>query len=489
MDISNRTLIRGDNLEAMRKFPDASIDLIATDPPFNSKRNYFVPFKDEKGKQPDVLIKAFADTWSWGTEAEMAYHELLVNINGQIGDTIEGLRKFLNQTPMMAYLVMMAIRIVEMHRLLKNTGSLYLHCDPTANHYLKIILDAVFGVKNFRNEIIWCYTQGGRGKKDFPRKHDVILRYTKSTTYFFDTDSIRVGYELVSEKSSDSFTKVDENGRLYKEVFGSDRKKKYRYYKEDGKVPYDWWTDIPKITGNSAKSEHTERTGYPTQKPIELYKRIIAASSTVGDVVLDPFAGCGTTAIAAEQLNREWIGIDLTYLAIGAVRLQIEKFCPQIRNKITIIGTPEDANQAIELARENKNGFEAWCIAHVLKFQSNATKGADGGIDGRMKFPVGRIKGKPAFGKAVAQVKGGHFTLGDVRDFRTAMNNEEADLGIFVATKPATKKMETEIARAGVYQHPYNSERYPRLQHFQIQDYFHEKMPNLPSREKIVLAK
>ena len=483
----NRTLIRGDNLEAMREFPDACIDLIATDPPFNSKRNYFVPFKDEKGKSPDILIKAFADTWPWGTEAEMAYHELLVNINGQIGDTIEGLRKFLNETPMMAYLVMMAVRIVEMHRLLKDTGSLYLHCDPTASHYLKIILDAIFGVKNFRNEIIWCYTQGGRGQKDFPRKHDVIFRYTKSTTYLFDAEAIRVGYQLVSENSSDSFTKTDEDGRLYKEVFGSDRKRKYRYYKEDGKVPYDWWTDIPKKTGNSAKSKDTELTGYPTQKPIKLYKRIIAASSTVGDIVLDPFAGCGTTAIAAEQLDRQWIGIDLTYLAIGAVKLQIEKLCPHIRDEIIVIGTPEDANQALDLARTDHAGFEAWCVSHVLQFQSNAKKVADGGIDGRMKFPVGRVNGKQAYGKAVAQVKGGTATIGHIRDFRTAMRNDEADLGVFVATAPPTRGMKQEIARAGFYEYPFNQERFPSLQHFQIQDYFRGDLPKLPPRETVVL--
>ena len=487
MNVSNRTLIRSDNLQAMRAFPDACIDLIATDPPFNSKRDYFVPYKDEKGETPDVLVKAFTDTWAWGEAAELTYQELIVDVGGPIGDTIEGLRKFLNETPMMAYLVMMAIRIVEMHRILNDTGSLYLHCDPYASHYLKIILDAVFGVKNFRNEIIWCYTQGGRGKKDFPRKHDVILRYTKSTNYFFDDEAIRVDYELVSEKSSDSFTKIDENGRFFKEVFGADRKRKYRYYKDAGKVPYDWWTDVPQITGNSAKSEDTERTGYPTQKPIKLYKRIISASSNPEDFVLDPFAGCGTTVIAAEQLGRQWVGIDVTYLAIGAVRLQIEKLCPQIRDDIKIIGTPEDANQALELAKTDAIGFEAWCVSHVLKFQSNVKKVADGGIDGRMKFPVGPVKGKQAFGTAVAQIKGGSYTLGSVRDFRTAMQNENADLGIFVATTPPTRGMKTEIARAGVYEYPVNQERFPSLQHYQIQDYFRGELPKLPPRESVVL--
>ena len=477
MDISNRTLIRDDNLEAMREFPDASIDLIATDPPFNSKRDYFVPFKDKKGNQPDVLVKAFEDTWSWGSEAAAAYHELLVDIDGEIGDTIEGLRKFLNETPMMAYLVMMTTRLVEMRRILKDTGSLYLHCDPTASHYLKIILDAVFGVKNFRNEIIWHYRRWTAASKRFQKMHDILLYYTKTDNYTF-TKPLQA---YADEKYIENTVRGVVDGKL---IRLKDEEGNYitREEQKGGVLMHDVWHDINFIPPGA-----NERTSYPTQKPIALYERIIGASSNTGDIVLDPFAGCGTTAIAAEQLGRQWIGIDLTYLAIGAVKIQIEKFCPQIRDEITIVGTPEDANQALELANGDKDGFQDWCIAHVLKIQSNPKKGADGGIDGRMKFPVGSIKGKQAFGKAVAQVKGGKFTLSDVRDFRTAMNNENADIGVFVATKPPTKSMKTEIARAGVYELPYNNEPYPRLQHFQIQDYFDEKMPKLPPREKIVL--
>ena len=177
----------------------------------------------------------------------------------------------------------------------------------------------------------------------------------------------------------------------------------------------------------------------------------------------------------------------MTYLAIGAVKLQIEKFCPQIRNEITIIGTPEDAKQALDLAQADPDGFEAWCIVHVLKFQANTKK--NGGIDGRMKFPIGKVKGRQAFGKAVAQVKGGKYKLGDFRDFRTAMNNEEADLGIFVATREPTKGMKTEMARAGSYMHEPEYKEYPKLQHFMIQDYFEDRIPKLPPREKLVLNK
>ena len=477
MNIRNRTLIRGDNLESMRSFPDASIDLIATDPPFNSKRDYFVPYTDEKGNQPNVLMKAFEDTWSWGTEAELVYQELLVDVGGQVGETIEGLRKFLNETPMMAYLVMMAIRIVEMHRLLKNTGALYLHCDTYASHYLKIVLDAIFGVKNFRNEIIWHYRRWTAASKRFQKMHDILLYYTKTNNYTF-TKPLQA---YADEKYIENTVRGVVDGKL---VRLKDDEGNYiaRDKQKEGVLMHDVWHDINFIPPGA-----NERTSYPTQKPIELYKRIIEASSHTGNVVLDPFAGCGTTAIAAEQLERQWIGIDLTYLAIGAVKLQIEKFCPQIRDEIIVIGTPEDSNQALELARADHNGFEAWSISHVLKFKSNAKKGSDGGIDGRMKFPVGRIKGKQTFGNAVAQVKGGGYTLGDVRDFRTAMRNVNADLGVFVVTKSPTPKMETEAARAGFYQHPFNFEQYPVLQFYQIQDYFDEKMPNLPPREKIVL--
>ena len=463
MDISNRTLIRGDNLEVMRNLPDACVDLIATDPPFNSKRNYFIPYRDEQGKPPDVLIKAFEDTWAWGERAAMTYEELLSDVDGQIGDTIEGLQVFLNETPMMAYLVMMAIRLVEMKRILKDTGSLYLHCDPKASHYLKIILDAVFGSNSFRNEIVWCYKSGGAGKRDFAKKHHIIFRYSKTDNDVFN-QSKQKSYVLPSGNKKVTY---------YKDEIGT-----YTLVNQR-----DWWDDI----GMLSTAPGGERVTYPTQKPIELYKRIIAASSNKGDLVLDPFTGCGTTIIAAEQLDRQWVGIDLTYLAIGAVKLQIERLCPQIRNKISIIGTPENAQHALKLARDNKDGFEMWCIVHVLQFKANAEKGPDGGIDGTLKFPIGKVNGEQGFGKAVAQVKGGNFTLNDIRGFRTAMNNKKADLGIFVATKPPTRGMKTEIARAGFYQHPFNQEQYPKLQYFQIQEYFDGKLPKLPPREKIVL--
>ena len=459
----NRTLIRGDNLTEMRNFPDACVDLIATDPPFNSKRDYFVPFRDEHGREPDTLVKAFTDTWRWGDAAEAAYEELIVDVGGQMGDTIQGLRQFLNETPMMAYLVMMGIRIVEMHRILKGTGSLYLHCDPTASHYLKIVLDAVFGPQNFRNEIVWCYQTGGVSKRWFGRKHDVILFYSKTEKYFIDLTRVKESRtaEVIRrlESGSEHATRATDMERL----------------------PFDVWN----IQALNAMA--TERTGYPTQKPIELYKRIIAASSNEGDLILDPFCGCGTTLMAAEALNRQWIGIDLTYLAIGAVKHQFETMFPQHRDSVTITGTPENVAQTLTLARTDPQGFEEWSVTHVLKFKSNAKKVADGGIDGTFRFPLGRIKGKQAFGKAVAQVKGGGYTLGHIRDFRTAMQNQEADLGVFVVTSPPSSGMRAEASRAGTYRHPFLDMAAPALQIYEIQDYFNGVLPKLPFGERSLL--
>ena len=254
-----------------------------------------------------------------------------------------------------------------------------------------------------------------------------------------------------------------------------------KYLSEAEGVPLqDLWTDISPVRGNDS-------TGYPTQKPIELYKRIVAASSDEGDLILDPFCGCGTTLMAAEELNRQWIGIDLTYLAIGAVKHQCEKLFPHLRDNVNTEGTPENVEQALVLARTDPQGFEEWCVTHVLKFKSNAKKGADGGIDGTFRFPLGRIKGKSAYGKAIVQVKGGNYTLGHIRDFRTAMQNVEADLGVFVVTTAPTDGMRAEAARAGTYRHPFLDMEVPRLQIYEIQDYFREILPKLPFGERSVL--
>ena len=468
---NNRTLIRGDNLEEMRKLSDESVDLIATDPPFNSKRDYFVPYRDERGQQPDSLVKAFTDTWTWGEAAEETCEHLIVEEGGQIGATIQGLQLFLNQTPMMAYLVMMAARIVEMHRLLKPTGSLYLHCDPAASHYLKIILDAVFGHRNFQNEIVWAYQRWTGATNQFQRMHDIILFYAKDRESL-QFNTLTEPYSPKSKHKGKRVTTVDSRGIL-EQTYTEDTSRQ--------KAMRDIW-EISYLN-----SQSKERVGYPTQKPIALYKRIIQASSNEGALVLDAFCGCGTTLMAAEELDRRWIGIDLTYLAIGAVRIQVEKFFPQLRDSVIITGTPEDAETALALARSNPAGFEEWCVTHVLKFKSNAKKVADSGIDGTFTFPVGRVKGRKAYGQMVAQVKGGRYTLSHIRDFRTAMQNAKADLGVFVVTRQPTRGMQDEARRAGTYQHPVLDMSAPRLQIYQIQDYFTDILPKMPLGERVLL--
>ena len=481
----DRTLVRGDNFEEMRKLPDACIDLIATDPPFNSKRDYFVPYRDAHGQEPDTLVRAFTDTWTWGEAAEDAYEHLIVEVGGQVGDTIQGLRQFLNETPMMAYLVMMTIRIVEMRRLLKDTGSLYLHCDPTASHYLKIVLDAIFGTRNFRNEIIWRKYGGHKNtaRVRFTTEHDTLLFYSVSNTYTFN----RVFRPLSEETISSEYRHVDEDGRRYSIPRGRQFRQGIvrRVYLDThpGVAIGNLWTE-KELT---MQGRDDERTGYPTQKPRALYKRIVTASSNDEDLILDPFCGCGTTLIAAEELNRNWIGIDLTYLAIGAVRHRIEELFPQLRNNVTVIGAPENEEQTLALAGTNPHGFEEWCVTHVLKFKWNPRRGADGGIDGTYRFPLGRIQGRQAYGKAVAQVKGGNYTLSHIRDFRTAMQNFEADLGVFVVTTPPSRGMETEASRAGTYTHPSYELSVPRLQIYEIQDYFRGIQPQLPLAERVVL--
>ena len=542
----NRTLVRGDNLEEMRQFPDDCIDLIATDPPFNSNRNYFVPYRDEHGQEPDTLIRAFTDTWTWGEAAEEAYQHLLVEKGGQIEDTIQGLRQFLNETPMMAYLVMMAIRIVEMHRILKSTGSLYLHCDPSASHYLKIILDAIFGASNFRNEIVWQRTSSHNDGNRFGRVHDIILFYSKNpkplwnpvytahdpeyVDRFYRYEDERGCYR-VGDLTAAGVTQRGESGQTWRGINPSAVGNHWRaprreawpegveppenyeslsvhekldvldtngliYWPPRGRVPgfkrylstsrgrrvTDVVTDINPLTGNSK-----ERTGYPTQKPTELYKRFITASSNEGDLVLDPFCGCGTTLVAAEELNRHWIGIDLTYLSIGAVRQQFERLFPQYRESISVEGTPENEEQALRLASDDPHAFEDWCVTHVLEFRSNDKRGADGGIDGTFRFPIGRVKGRQAYGKAVAQVKGGTYTLSHVRDFRTAMQNTNADLGVFVVTTPPTRGMQTEATRSGTYTHPRYDLSVPVLQIYEIQNHFRGTPPRLPFGERAVL--
>ncbi|MFC1954711.1 DNA-methyltransferase [Chloroflexota bacterium] len=284
----------GDNLEILSCFiPDSSIDLIYLDPPFGSNRDYRILYKKSGGKQPGTRKQAFSDTWSWDRAAEDTLEEIVQTAPPELGKLIQGMVAGLGSSPVAGYLVMITPRLLELHRVLKDTGSLYLHCDPTASHYLKLVLDCIFGVRNFRNEIAWSYKGGGRSTKYFARKHDIIFFYSKSDNWTFNYKDI-----LVERTNRTYFT--DDDGRRYWLKYG----KRY-YLKNEGKIPEDWWADIEPLDG-----PYKERLGYPTQKPLTLLERIVKASSNLGDTVLDPFCGSGTTLFAAQKLGRRWIGID-----------------------------------------------------------------------------------------------------------------------------------------------------------------------------------
>ena len=451
------TLYYGDNLKILRKYiPDESVDLIYLDPPFNSKRAYNIIFKDKDGKYPPSQIEAFDDTWHWSDETEETMWELSKPpYPAKLYRTLEAFRVALGTSDMMAYLVMMAIRLCELRRVLKRTGSIYLHCDPTASHYLKIIMDQIFGVKNFRNEIVWCYAGGGIPKKDYPRKHDVILRYSNGSKYKFNPE-----YRPYSEGTI-------QRGRT---------KVKGKYAKiglrKEGTPVNDWWVDINPIHSPTDK----ERLGYPTQKPLALLERIIKASSNEGDVVLDPFCGCGTTVAAAEKLGRKWLGIDITILAINLIEKRLKDHFPNVEFEIK--GIPTDVNSARKMAstRQGKFLFEQWFITALGGQPFKSSGGGDSGIDGFMYFRD--INGESH--SIIISVKGGGYGPGAVRDLKGVIERENAEMGILLALENPSKQTIAEAASAGRYQMPEVSRTYPKIQIFTVEDYFKGIRPDLP---------
>jgi len=455
------TLYYGDNLKILRKYvPDESVDLIYLDPPFNSKRAYNVIFKDQTGKDEPAQIQAFEDTWQWTRDTQDTYDEIIGGTCPiELKNVMEAFKGFLDRNNLMAYLTMMAIRLVEMHRVLKDTGSIYLHCDPTASHYLKILMDQVFGVQSFRNEIIWCYTRPSNIQNRFPRVHNVILFYSKGAKWIFNRDAVRIPYHPESMARS-------LRGAGSKSAMGSVEGIKRLH--EEGKVSEDWWI-IPELQGNSL-----ERVGFPTQKPVALLERIIQASSNSGDVVMDPFCGCGTAVVAAEILGRQWIGIDITHLAIALIKKRLRDQFPEVQFKV--IGEPESVDAARELANQSKFQFEAWAVSLLGGQPYKSKGGGDTGIDGLLYFKD--FKGK--FHKIIIEVKGGGYQPKDVRALGRVLEREEAPLGVIIALLPPTAGMLSEAAGLGTWKIPGLRKEYPVLQIFTIQDYFDGKKPDLP---------
>jgi adenine specific DNA methylase Mod len=491
----------GDNLGVLREsIKDESADLIYLDPPFNSNATYNVLFRTPKGHQSDAQIEAFDDTWHWGEQAEAAFADVMQQANTDVAEVARALRSVLGDNDMMAYLAMMAIRLLELHRVLKPTGSLYLHCDPTASHYLKIVLDQVFGVENFQNEIIWKRTSAHSGANRFGPVHDTLLFYSKNSSFTWNdlrTDyteeylsryykyddgdgrlhwrdnlcaaGTRKGESGKTWRGRDPTAKgmhwkytvqkldeLDAEGRIYwpDKAGGMPQYKRYRDELK-GKAIADIWDDIDRINpvGN-------ERLGYPTQKPLALLERIVAASSNEGDVVLDPFCGCGTAVHAAEKLKRKWIGIDVTHLAISLIEKRLRDAFPKI--EFEVHGTPKDFGGARNLAERDKYQFQWWAcsLVNAQPFQGKK-KGADTGIDGVIYFQDDDKSPK----KIVVSVKGGeNVSVAMVRDFAHVIDREKAAMGFFVTLTDPTKNMVTEGVGTGYYTSPLTGAKFPKLQ-------------------------
>jgi site-specific DNA-methyltransferase (adenine-specific) len=541
------TLYYGDNLTILRDhIKSESIDLIYLDPPFNSNRSYNVLFKDESGHEADAQITAFEDAWHWNTHTEHTYQELVTNTGGRVADMVSAFRQFIGTNQMMAYLVMMAVRLVELHRVLGPTGSLYLHCDPTASHYLKIVLDSIFGAQNFRNEVVWKRTAAHSAAKRWGEVHDVLLFYSKNDGYIWnnvltphseeyqvrfrnlDTDGKKwaddnltapgvrhgesgaewrgfnptakglhwkvsnraveaiVGTEPASHMTTtQKLELLEQHGLLHWPKRNRKGEKglsfpRFKRYLGEGASIQDVIADIWPIN-----SQAQERLGYPTQKPVALLERIIQASSNPGDVVLDPFCGCGTTIAAAQKLNREWTGIDITHLAIALQKYRLkDMFSLEEKKDYAVIGEPEDLSSARQLAQDDRYQFQWWALSLVKARPVNGDpegkkgkKGKDRGIDGVITF-IDDASAKAK--RIIVQVKSGKVKSGDIRDLKGTLDREGAAMGVFLTLEPATKDMETEAATAGFYHSPGWNKDYARIQVLTIAELLADKNVQMP---------
>ena len=469
-------LYYGDNLEVLRKYiRDESVDLCYIDPPFNSNRTYNQIYNNIGGEDR-AQAQAFMDTWVWNERAAEGFAEILANEQGRFTartvDLIHSLSSVLKKDSLLAYLVSMTLRVTEIHRVLRPTGSFYLHCDPTASHYLKIMLDSIF-VPNggeFQNELVWCYSIGGKSKTRFGRKHDVIFYYTKckDDTHTFNAD----GAIIPRKPNSHMRVGIDAEGREYQEKTDRKSGKVYRYYLDQGKIAEDYWTDIETLN-----REDSERLGYPTQKPQALLERIIRTSSNEGDTVLDAYCGCGTTVAASQHLNRRWIGIDITYQSISLILHRLEPLGTHVLDNISINGIPRDMASVKALANKRddrvRKEYEKWAVLTYSKNRAviNDKKGSDGGIDGIGYFMTGYEDNA----KIVFQAKSGNVGRKDIATFNSDRIREGAELGVFITLESPTKPMWNEANAAGLYHHPAVGQTYPRIQIVTVSDIIQQK--------------
>jgi len=515
------TLYYGDNLDILKRyFSDESIDLVYLDPPFKSNQNYNVLFKEKNGSQAASQIRAFEDTWTWGQDDEVVYADLVTK-GGKVADCLQAFRMFLGPCDMLAYLVMMAPRLTELRRVMKPTGSIYLHCDPAASHYLKMLMDAVFGPANFRTEIVWkrssAHSDAKQGRVQHGRIHDVILFYTKNDKWLwnhvftpYDESYIEAFYKYIEPETGRRY-RLDNltgpggaaKGNPSYEVMGVTRFWRYskekmeelirqgrivqtkpgtvpaykRYLDEMPGVPLqDWWGDIGPISSQAA-----ERLGYPTQKPETLLERIIKASSNEGDMVLDPFCGCGTTIAAAQKLKRRWIGIDITHLAITLMKKRLlDAFGTEA--KFVVQGEPTSLPDAAALAESDPYQFQWWALGLVGARPVEQKKGADKGIDGKIVFQ-GDAPG--IFENVVISVKAGHVTANHVRDLRGVVERDKAAIGVLISMEGSTKPMQTEAVTAGFFESKTWGKKYPKIQLLTIVELLAGKKIEMPPIKQV----
>lgn len=517
MPTPQNLLYYGDNLTVLREhIEDESVDLVYLDPPFNSNADYNVLFKEHDGAAAASQIIAFEDTWRWDETAASLYHQTVTD-GGETAKTLRAFFEILGASDMMAYLAMMAPRLLELHRVLKPTGSLYLHCDPTASHYLKLLLDSAFGAQNFRSEIIWQRTSAHSSADRYGPVHDVILFYAKSAV-----NRWRPQYTPYSEEYLDSFyTHRDSDGRRWRrsdltgagirhgetgnpwrgidvtakgrhwavppsELDKLDAAGRIHWPKKPGGMPMyrryadempgvplqDVWTDIPPLHNLAA-----ERLHYPTQKPERLLDRIIEASSSPDDVVLDPFCGCGTSVASAQRLGRRWIGIDITHLAIGLIRKRLRDSYGQSA-QFRVVGEPVSLEDARQLAKDDKFQFQAWALGLVgARPAGGVKKGADKGIDGRLVYANGLGSGKTD--QVVISVKGGHLKPDDIRALEGVRARERAAIGVLITMEAPSKKMTADANAFGMHQTPWGA--YHRIQILTIEDLLDGKQIGYPS--------
>lgn len=515
-------LYYGDNLDVLRTLPSDSVDLVYLDPPFNSARNYNVIFaRGEHANSAGAQIQAFEDTWEWTPVTDDQFAEY---VNGGLplraGEALRAFHTLLGENDALAYLVNMAPRLVELHRILNQTGSLWLHCDPTMSHYLKVLLDAIFDPRTFRNELIWQRT-GGKGlqSRRLPNNHDVLLVYAKTEAPKWNTDAAFIPYDPANldEKTAAKYKHKEANGRVYRladvtnpnldrpnltyeflgmtKVWRWTKDRMQRAYEDGiviqtkpGTIPQmkrfldeqrgrplsDVWVDIPPLNSQAA-----ERLGYPTQKPLALLERILSLATDPGDVVLDPFAGCGTTIDAAQKLDRQWIGIDVTYIAVDLILKRLEhSYGPTVLDDIKVTGIPRDAGAAQALFDANPFDFERWAVS-LVGAQPNAKQVGDRGIDGVGRFLLGGSKHN--LGRVLVSVKGGkQLNPAMVRDLAGTLNTEKAELGVLIVQHAPTKGMIEAANRAGTYTHPANGQKLPKVQILTVADLLEGKRPHLP---------